>query len=171
MTMHPSPDQFDPTAGVHPRCVEMAEFMREHPGCQFRDLRRADFTCQEITAFAEEAMSLAAKLYHKQIAPRGDLLADMKLKAREAVQNFQPLPRGTADSQALYVAWGAYCAARAAFALDPAGNDAQRERCIARLEAYFRLTAAGPAVAREIVGEVEDLLAGRAIHRAGQVAA
>jgi len=170
MTIHVAPEHLDPTAGQHPRCIAMAEFMREHQnGCHFRDLRNAGFTAVDIRDHVEAAESLAAKLSIRQVSAGGDELADMRLKAREAVQNFRPMPRGTKDTQSLYVAWGAYCAARQALALDPLENEAQKERCVAKLEAYFRLTTAGPAVARAVVSDVEDMLALRRILRSPKV--
>ena len=181
MSLHPNHDEFArsyersaparvehpfPDDAPHPRCLELAEAMREGSNT-WRLAMAAGFTAAEIAEFWQQAGATAAGRPPRQTGgPRGDLLADMKLKAREAVQNFRPLPAGTADSQALYVAWGAYCAARNAFSIDPAGNDAQRARCIDRLEAYFRLTTAGPSVARAVVAHVEDMLAGRVIHRA-----
>jgi len=143
---------------MHPRAVELAEALREGPAT-FRDLLGAGFTAAEITEFFAEAAALAASLRSRQVSPGADLLAEMVAKARAAVPSHRPMPKGAVETQALFVAWGRYCAARAAFVLDP--WDGQRERCLDLLRAYFRATPAGEAVTGHVVRGVAEIMGAR----------
>lgn len=151
------PATVDPDA-AHPRAVQMAEAMREG-SCTFRDLIGSGFTSAEITEHYPEAKALAASLSVRQVSPGADLLADMAVKAKAAIVSHKPMPKGTADTQALYLAWGRYCAARNAHVVDPWAG--QRERCLDLLRAYFQATTAGPAVTEHVVRAVAEVLEAR----------
>lgn len=141
---------------MHPRAVAMAEAMREG-ATTFRGLIAAGFTAAEITEFHREAEALATARADRQVSPGADLLAEMTAKACAAIHNRRPMPKGTTETQALFVAWGRYCAARAAMVVDP--WDGQRERCLSLLSAYFRLTPAGETIAGYVVAAVADSFA------------
>lgn len=143
---------------MHPRAVEMAEAMREGV-CTFRDLIGRGFTGSEITEHLPDAKALAASLSVRQALPGADLPAEMLAKARAAIVGQQPMPVGAADTQALFLAWSRYCAARAAHVLDPWPS--QRERCIALLRAYLKDAGLAPAVTDRIAREVERSIEGR----------
>ena len=100
-----------------------------------------------------------ALLSDAEFAQVRDLLADMAVKAKAAIVNHKPMPKGTADTQALYLAWGRYCAARNAHVVDPWAG--QRERCLDLLRAYFQATTAGPAVTEHVGRAVAEVLGGR----------
>ncbi len=140
---------------MHPRAVEMAQAMREGSGT-FRDLVAAGFTVAEITEFNREAKALATTLSARQMSPGADRLSELAEKARAAIENRPPMPKGATETQPLLVAWSAYCRAIAAYKLDR--WPAQRERCLKQLEAFFRQTPAGPAVTRHVVCAVDETL-------------
>ena len=119
----------------HPRMVEMAEFMREQGSVQFKDLLRAGFTVAEITEHAGAARTLATEESVRHVDIRPDLLADIIDKAKIAMPNRPPLPRGMTETQAVLTAWSAYCRTTAALAMDPWPS--QRERCLAMLRRYL----------------------------------
>jgi hypothetical protein len=135
----------------HPRAVEMAEAMREGANT-FRLITGRGFSAAEIIEYGQEAQRLAREAFVQQITPRADLMSDMAIKARDAIPNRMPLPKGTVDNQSLALAWGIYCMARSAYKLD--AWPGQRERCLSLLTAYFRKTTAGPAVTRHIIDAV-----------------
>lgn len=145
---------------VHPRCREMAEAMRDllssGGGVRFADLIRADFTSAEIVEFKEAAAKLATELSTKQVTIRPDLLADIIDKARHAMPNRLPLPRDTAETQPLVIAWGKYCAARGALLVDPWPS--QRERCIAMLSAYLDKLPLFPTIRTKVLAAVDETL-------------
>lgn len=145
----------DPDA-MHPRAVEMAEAMREGVAT-FRGLIGAGFTAAEIAEFHAEAKVLATGLSVRQVSPGADLLAEMVAKAKAAIKNHRPMPKGATETQALFVAWERYCLARNAYVLDQWGG--QRERCLDLLRAYFRTTPAGEAVTDHVVRAVAETLA------------
>ncbi|TPK15202.1 hypothetical protein FJ872_19600 [Mesorhizobium sp. B2-5-9] len=145
---------------AHPRCREMAEAMRDllssGGGVRFVDLIRADFTSAEIVEFKEAAAKLATELSTRQVSIRPDLLADIIDKARNALPNRLPLPRDTTETQTLVIAWGKYCAARAALLMDPWAS--QRERCIAILSAYLDKLPLFPTIRKAVLAAVEETL-------------
>lgn len=151
------PATVDPEA-AHPRAVEMAEAMREG-ACTFRELLGRGFTGAEITEHYPDAKALAASLSVRQVFPGADLLADLVAKAKAAIVGHQPMPAGAGDSQALFLAWSRYCAARAAYVVDPWAD--QRERCIRLLRGYLKDAGAFPAVIDRVAREVERLLEAR----------
>ncbi|RWK61825.1 MAG: hypothetical protein EOR85_12840 [Mesorhizobium sp.] len=150
----------DEGGDLHPRCREMAEAMREllaaGGGVRFADLIRADFTSAEIVEFREQAAKLATELSTRQISARPDLMADIIEKARTPLPNRPPLPRDTKETQALLVAWGGYCTARAALVLDPWPG--QRERCLALLSLYLNRLPIFPANRETVMRAVEQTL-------------
>lgn len=143
---------------MHPRAVEMADARREGV-TTFRGLIGAGFTTAEITEFHAEAKALASSLSVRQVSPGADLLAEMVAKARAAIASHRPMPKGATETQALFVAWGRYCAARSAYVIDP--WDGQRERCLDLLRAYFRATPAGEAVTDHVVRAVAETMGAR----------
>lgn len=154
---NPPPPGFPDTAPevdaerMHPRAVEMASAFREGT-TTFAALIGAGFTTAEITEFHVEAKALATSLSSRQVSPGADLLSDMVMKAKAAISSHRPMPKGARETQALYVAWERYCAARNAYLLDC--WDGQRERCLSLLRAYFRATPAGAAVTDHVVRAV-----------------
>lgn len=152
-----TPLTVDPDA-MHPRAVEMAQAMREGLHT-FRDLIGAGYTTAEIAEFKDEAKALATSLSTRQASPGADRLSEMVAKATAAIANRMPLPKGASETQKAYLAWNRYCAAVAAFRLDP--WPAQRERCLDLLRTYFSATPAGPAVTGYVVGETASSMGAR----------
>ncbi|RWD71619.1 hypothetical protein [Mesorhizobium sp.] len=145
---------------VHPRCLEMAEAMRElfavGGGVRFADLIRAGFTSAEIVEFKEDAGKLATELSTRHVSIRPDLMADIIEKARQAMPNRLPLPRDTTETQALIIAWGKYCAARSALLMDPWPS--QRERCLAILSAYLDRLPIFPTARKAVLAAIDEAL-------------
>lgn len=126
---------FPEEAGAHhPRCVEMAEAMREG-AATFKLMLGAGFTSAEIAEFFEEARRIATERSVRHVSARPDALEDVILKAREAIPNRPALPRGIEETQDTLLRWGRYCMARNALLLDPWPS--QRERCLSLLRAYL----------------------------------
>ncbi|RUX91924.1 hypothetical protein EOA25_31880, partial [Mesorhizobium sp. M2A.F.Ca.ET.040.01.1.1] len=108
ISRHPShsrpsfPEAFFET---HPRCLEMAEAMRDLfavcGGVKIEDLVRAGFTSAEIVEFRDDAATLAALASTKQLTVRPDLLEDMIDKARHAAPNRLPLPADAEPTRGL----------------------------------------------------------------------
>lgn len=121
-------------ADVHPRCLEMAEAMREGANT-WKGLVAAQFTPAEINLHYQRAHDLALEMSVRQIAVRADTLEDVIRKAREAIPNRPPLPRGIEETQDTLIRWGLYCQARAALTIDPWPS--QRERCLDLLRTYL----------------------------------
>ncbi|MER8811423.1 hypothetical protein [Mesorhizobium sp. M0965] len=144
----------------HPRCREMAEAMRElfaaGGGVRSKDLIGAGFTWAEIAEFGDAAAKLANTASVRQVNARPDLMADIIEKARAPLPNRPPLPRDTKETQALLVAWGRYCSARAALVLDPWSG--QRERCLKVLSAYLDRLPIFPASRVTVLLAVEQAL-------------
>ena len=140
----------------HPRCLEMAEAMRDlfavGGGVKIEDLTRAGFTSAEILEFRDDAAKLAALASTKQLTVRPDLLEDMIEKARNAAPNRPPLPAEAQPTQTLVQAWGAYCAARGALVLDPWSG--QRERCMSVLSNYLESLPIYPAIRANVLQAV-----------------
>jgi len=139
----------------HPRAVEMSEAMREGAVTP-RDLVGRGFTFAEQAEYHEEARRIAMDASVRQVAPQADRLSDIILKAREAVSSHMPVPRKCKSAQALTIAWGGYCTARAAYHLDP--WDRQRERCIERLRAFFAQTDTLPGLVNYVVSAVDETM-------------
>lgn len=142
---------------THPRCLEMAEAMRDlfavAGGVRPEDLVRAGFTTAEIIEFRDSAANLAALASTKQITVRPDLLEDMIEKARHAAPNRPPLPGDAQPTQSLLQAWGEYCASRGALLLDPWSG--QRERCISVLAGYLDRLPIFPTIRANVIKAVE----------------
>lgn len=145
---------------THPRCLEMAETMRDlfavGGGVRRVDLIGAGFTQAEIAEFEAAAASMATASSTRQVTRRPDLIPDIIDKARQAMPNRPPLPRRTSETQAIVIAWGRYCAARGAFIVDP--WPAQRERCLAILSAYLDLLPLFPLHKAEVLKAVDETL-------------
>lgn len=144
--IHPEAD-----ADVHPRAVEMAEAMREGADT-FRALKGRGFSDREIADFADAARALAQENSIRHLTLPPDRLEDIIDKAKIAMPNRPPLPRGTAETQATLVLWGRYCMARNALTFDP--WPAQRERCLGILRAYLDRTQLFEHSKKEVVEAV-----------------
>ncbi|TIT07963.1 MAG: hypothetical protein E5W74_24770 [Mesorhizobium sp.] len=154
---HSRPDFPEAFFETHPRCLEMAEAMRDLfavcGGVKIEDLVRAGFTSAEILEFRDDAATLAALASTKQLTVRPDLLEDMIDKARHAAPNRLPLPADAEPTRGLVQAWGEYCAARGALLLDPWSG--QRERCMAVLSSYLESLPIFPAIRTSVLKAVE----------------
>lgn len=146
----------------HPRAVEMADALRELRGANGSalpgDLRRAGFSTGEIVEYQDAAVKLADGAWTRYVSAAPDLLADMRLKARDAVPDHPPSPKGTRAGQVFHLTWRAYCRARLAHGVDPC--DEQREYCLRRLRAFFATTPLGANQVADVVASVETLLRG-----------
>ena len=161
--MRPSPQirAGDPAGDEdpHPRAVEMADTMLDVAalghGVVFRDLIGAGFTSAEIIEHhrAAERLATAAGTRNLTIAP--DRLAEMIAKACAPVPNAMPLPAGTAETQALFLSWGRYCAARAAYRLDQWSG--QRERCLTVLSDFLDRLPILPRDRKAILRRVSEV--------------
>ncbi|CAI2936122.1 hypothetical protein [Aminobacter niigataensis] len=152
----------------HPRACEMAEAMREfsalgNGGPTFRDLIREGFTSAEITEHHRQAEQLANERGTRQIRPEPDRLAELVAKAVSPLPNRLPLPAGTAETQALFQAWGQYCAARGSHLLDPWSG--QRERCLDKLRDYLNRLPLHPRSRKDISLKVAAALQASAAHQ------
>ncbi len=152
-----APQTRDPET-MHPRAVEMAERLREGTNT-FKGLIGAGFTSSEITEHFRDAEALAMSAMTRQVSPGADLFSELVAKAKAAIASSRPMPKGTAETQALLVAWDAYCRARAAFVLDPWGS--QRERCLMLLRGYFRQTPLGEPLTGHLVARVAEAMGTR----------
>ncbi|MBZ9852832.1 hypothetical protein LB566_03420 [Mesorhizobium sp. CA13] len=154
------PDLPENGGEAHPRCLEMAETLRDlfaaGGGVRPKDLVGAGFTWAEILEFKDEASRLATESSTRQVSIRPDLMADIVEKARQAIPNRLPLPRDTTQTQALTIAWGKYCAARGALLVDPWPG--QRERCILVLSAYLDRLPIFPTIRKAVLTAVEETL-------------
>jgi hypothetical protein len=138
---------------AHPRCAEMAEAMREGY-VTFKDLLGQGFKPDEITEFFAQAGNVARDRIVRQVAPRCDMIADVIDKAKMAMPNRPPLPRGITETQAVLTAWNGYCQARVALTFDPWSS--QRERCLRLLRAYLDRSELFAQMKDEIVNAVAD---------------
>jgi hypothetical protein len=154
----------DAPGELHPRAKELGEAMRDiyalGQGVAFKDLVCAGFTTSEIIEHHHAAQKHANELSERRISPAPDRLAEMIEKARAPLPNKLPLPEGTTETQPLFVAWGHYCAARAALMVD--AWPGQRERCAEQLIAYLRRLPMLPRDRKLILREV-----GRALQNVG----
>lgn len=153
----------DPEIGSgedHDRCRAMAEAMREiealGSGVEFRDLIRAGFTSAEIIDHHTRAQALANEAAVKQISPSADQMADMIAKAKAPLPNRPLLPEGARETQAMFLGWGGYCAARSALVLD--NWPGQRERCLEKLRDYLDRLPLLPRDRKKIVISVAAAL-------------
>lgn len=152
----------DPEAGSggdHPRCLEMAETMRDIAAigsCGFKDLIRAGFTSAEIIEHHDRAAAIAAEASVRQVTPSPDQLADMIAKARAPLPNRPLLPQDARETQPIYLLWGAYCAARSALVIDHWAG--QRERCIDKLRDYLDRLPLLPRTRKQILLAVASSL-------------
>lgn len=141
----------------HPRCIEMAEAMREvGPGCSFRDLMHRGFCTAEIVEHVDEAEAIARSRWTRQTTMRPDMVADIIAKACAPVPNAPPIARDMEETQAVLVVWSAYCQARAAMVVDPWIG--QRERAMKKLSAYLDRMPIFQRVRDEILKAVADKL-------------
>lgn len=144
-----------PAEEPHPRAMKLAQTMRDifalGQGVSFKDLIRAGFTAAELIEHGRAAEALGNQLSEKQTTIAPDLLADMVAKARAPMPNDPPMPQHVGETQALYLAWGYYCAARQALRLDPWPG--QRERCADVLMAYLQRLPLFPRERKTILRE------------------
>jgi hypothetical protein len=146
----------------HPRANDMAEAMRDftalgNGGPTFRDLIAAGFTSAEIAEHNRIAQQLATERGTKQVTIEGDRMADLVAKSVAPLPNCLPLPAGVAETQALYMMWGQYCAARGAYLLDTWTG--QRERCLEKLRDYLNRLPLHPRSRKDIILKVAGALA------------
>jgi hypothetical protein len=133
----------------------MAEAMREGAVTRL-DLIQRGFTATELIEFEEEAASHARALEVRQVDPGGDRPADIIAKAKAAIRHQMPVPAGRGETQGMFLAWAAYCAARHAHILDP--HAAQRERCVAKLGAFLVEARVIPATADYICDAIRTTM-------------
>lgn len=155
----------DPETGDEPspRCIEMAEAMREG-ATEPRLLIAAGFTTAELVEYGEMARRIAIERSVRRIRPRPDTLEEVIIKAKEAVPNLPPLPLGIEETQATLIAWAGYCQARNALLLYAWAP--LREHCLALLDAYLaRSRMFQPSRTRVIVAVAETLVAAKAGRR------
>ncbi|WP_027057397.1 hypothetical protein [Mesorhizobium loti] len=150
----------DDAEDSHPRCLEMAETMRDlfaaAGGVRSRDLIGAGFTWAEIVEFRDAAAKRANASSVREIHSRPDMVPDLIAKACTPLPHRPPLPRDTSETQALLVDWGRYCTARAALILDPWAG--QRERCLKVLASYLDRLPIFPAIRQTVLRKVETSL-------------
>lgn len=140
-------------ADVHPRCLEMAEAMREGANT-WKGLVAAQFTPAEINLHYQRAHDLALEMSVRQISVRADTLEDVIRKAREAIPNRPPLPRGIEETQDTLIRWGLYCQARTALTIDPWPS--QRERCLDLLRTYLNRSEMFPPSKNTAIAKVAE---------------
>lgn len=148
---HPAPVFEADPARLHPRARQMAEAMREGATTRL-DLIQRGFTATELIEFEADAASHARALEVRQVDPGGDRPADIIAKAKAAIRHQMPVPPGRGETQGMFVAWSAYCAARQAHVIDP--HAAQRERCVALLKAFLVEARVMPPIADYIAEAV-----------------
>lgn len=157
ITSYPSPqtriDWPEPYETPHPRAIEMAETMREEAGafgsCTYAGLKAAGYSEAEIIEHEPAARQLVEAAFVRQVEPAADRVADIIQKALAAAAHQMPM---TADIKGVrempddaVTKWRRYCAARAAFKLDPWTS--QGERCLHRLNDYLKFL---PLLPREV---------------------
>lgn len=133
------PRDFTDATGPAPRAVEMAETMRElahsPEGATGASLAARGFSIAEIIEYAVEAAALAARSSQADSA-RFDRVPDMLVKALAAMPHNPPRV-GSCDLDGEGMKrWSAFCAARAAFKLDPWSM--QGERALQKLNDALR---------------------------------
>ncbi len=134
---------------IHPRLAEMVDKMREITGafgsCTQEDLRRAGFSAQEMEAHGGLAGDLAAAGFVRQVAAPRDRIQDVIVKAIAAAPHAMPAIAGMeAEDREAILRWGRFCAARAAWKIDPWIG--QKERCIGLVDSFLTRT---PLLPRE----------------------
>lgn len=133
-----------------PRLIDMAEALRElahsPEGATEQALIGRGFTIAEILEYAVGAATIAAASSQADAA-RFDRVPDMVTKAIAAMPHSPPRTGGCdLDGEGL-ARWSAFCAARAAFKLDP--WPMQAERCLELVNAaLMRLPLLGNERAR-----------------------
>ncbi|TGQ69546.1 hypothetical protein EN829_014880 [Mesorhizobium sp. M00.F.Ca.ET.186.01.1.1] len=126
----------------NPRAVELADALREIAGCgngaTEMDLSVLGFSVGEIIAHLPEAKLILAETFVREIAPTGDRLQQIIEKAIASAAHIMPKTAGLdeASEDAAGVEWRRYCAARAAFRLDPWWS--QSERVLVLLKGFLR---------------------------------
>lgn len=126
----------------HPRAVQLADALREIAGCGVgasdKDMSMLGFSVGEIIAFLPEAKLILAESFVRDITPAGDRVPDIIEKALASAAHIMPKTAGLdgTSEDAAEKLWRPYCAARAAFKLDPWWS--QSERCLNRLQAFLR---------------------------------
>lgn len=136
------------------RLAEMAETMRElahsPEGATEAALAARGFTLAEILEYAVEAAALAARASQADSA-RFDRVPDMLVKALAALPHNPPRVGGHDLDEEGLKRWSAFCAARAAFKLDPWSM--QGERALQKLnDALRRLPLLDNERARVVAG-------------------
>jgi hypothetical protein len=160
------PSHFALADEIPPRAVEMADRMREAAGAYgsatYADLIAAGFTSDEIVAHEQVARVLATTLFVRNDRPAGDRVQDIIVKAIAAAAHVMPRCSGHTPDDDAADAWGLFCAARAAWKLDPWVS--QQERCINLLQRFLSHL---PLLPREINRVTFALAAHMKAHRHG----
>lgn len=126
----------------HPRAIELADAMREVAGCGVgaseKDMVMAGFSVTEIIEHLPVAKLVLAESFVREVTPPGDRVPQIIEKAVASAAHIMPKTAGldAASEEAAEKIWRQYCAARAAFKLDPWWS--QSERCIALLKTFLR---------------------------------
>lgn len=144
----------------HPRCIEMADTMRQivanYGGVSPDDLFTAGFSDAEIGAFATEAGKIALKNSERQISNHHHDLSFLIETARKAAPNALPLPDGAKTTLAMQDAWKVYCNARKAFSHYP--WHLLREMVVTELMAYLLIAPFTASMRTCIIRAVENTL-------------
>jgi hypothetical protein len=141
---NPEPDNF------HPRAKEMADLVKEltggEGGASESQLLANGFTMEEIIEHMPDVQRILRRSFVRQLNPPGDRVPEIIMKALASANHEMPKISGIDPSIEAIYAWGRYCAARAAWMLDPWIS--QQERCIHLLDAFLRKI--GPLLPREV---------------------
>lgn len=131
------------------RAIEMAESIRviyhTNGNVTLKDLRDVGFTLAEITEYFDEARSIAEMAIKPMSSGAYDKVPDFISKAKIAASHIMPITAGREITDEVRTAWGRFCAASAAYKIDP--SIAQKERTIHLLRRYMNLF---PFLPREI---------------------
>lgn len=139
----PQPRAVHPEATArHPRAIELADAMREVAGCgtgpSEKDMVMAGFSVGEIIEHLPVAKLVLAESFVREVTPPGDRVPQIIEKAIASAAHIMPKTAGldAASEDAAEKIWRRYCAARAAFKLDPWWS--QGERCLEILKSFLR---------------------------------
>lgn len=132
----------------HARALAMADAMREARGargaCTYADLASAGFSPAEIIEHETIATEIAEAGFIRQVAQPFDRVPEIIEKALVSAAHIIPKVAGIDNDETAVTRWRWYCAARAAFHLDPWVS--QGERCLTLLKSFL---ATKPLLERE----------------------
>ncbi|PRD42349.1 hypothetical protein C5748_16275 [Phyllobacterium phragmitis] len=149
-----------PDEKPHRRAIEMATVMQDiaasRGAATFRDMISAGFTTAEIIEFGGQAQNLAAEWKSESRSGAFDCIEEMAIKVRQPLPNRPPMTENYMTSPGFFLAWGKYCAGRAALLLDPWA--AQRERCLCLLQEFLNTLPLLPAERARLVQAADSTL-------------